>query len=92
MIIELLDGENEIRLAGTGASEDSGTEATDGIYVSLARYAEENDISEGMVRVWKNRGKLKTVVILGRVYVKKDSLPSTRRYKNPINRYKRCSK
>ena len=77
MNIELLDGENEIRL--TGNSE----VATDGNYVSLARYAEENDISEGMVRVWKNRGKLETVVILGRVYVKKDSLPSTRRYKKP---------
>ena len=81
--IELLDGENEIRLNET---TDSGTDATDGIYVSLARYAEENDISEGMVRIWKNRGKLETVVIFGRVYVKKDSLPATRRYKKkPIN-------
>ena len=81
--IELLDGENEIRLKETA---DSNKEATDGIYVSLARYAEENDISEGMVRIWKNRGKLETVVIFGRVYVKKDSLPATRRYKKkPIN-------
>lgn len=76
MIIELLDGENEIRLT-------SGTEATDGVYISVARYAEENDVSEGMVRIWKNRGKLETVSIFGRVYVKKDSLPATRRYKKP---------
>ena len=78
MRIELLDGENEIRLTGTEG------EATDGIYVSLARYAEENDISEGVVRVWKNRGKLETVVIFGRVYVKKDSLPATRHYKKSL--------
>lgn len=80
MIIELLDGENEIRLSGTGAS---GAEATDGIYIPLARFAEENDVSEGMVRIWKNRGKLETVTIFGRVYVKKDSLPATRRYNKP---------
>lgn len=81
MIIELLDGENEIRLTETAAS---GTEATDGNYVSLARYAEENDISDGMVRIWKKRGKLETVVIFGRVYVKKNSLPATRRYKKSL--------
>lgn len=78
MNIELLDGENEIRLTEIGDSE---AEATDGIYIPLAKYAEENDVSEGMVRIWKNRGKLETVVIFGKVYVKKDSLPATRRFK-----------
>lgn len=74
MIIELLDGENEIRLT-------SGTEATDGIYVSSARYAEENDVSEGEIRVWKKRGKLNAVTLFGRIYVKKGSIPVTRRYR-----------
>lgn len=78
MNIELLDGENEIRLTGTGAS---GTEATDGIYIPLSRFAEENDIYESTIRVWRRRGKLETVSIFGKVYVKKNSLPATRRYK-----------
>lgn len=72
--IELLDGENEIRLS-------SDTEATDGIYVSSARYADENDVSEGEIRVWKKRGRLNAVTIFGRIYVKKGSLPATRRYR-----------
>ena len=72
--IELLDGENEIKLTGWPM-------ATDGIYVSLARFAEENDIHESSIRVWRKRGKLETVSIFGKVYVKKDSLPATRRYR-----------
>lgn len=78
MIIELLDGENEIRMTGTGASEG---EATDVTYIPLSRFAEENDILESTIRVWRRRGKLETVSIFGKVYVKKHSLPATRRYK-----------
>ena len=84
MNIELLDGENEIRM-------NSDTEATDGIYVSLARYAEENDISEATIRVWRRRKKLETVSIFGKVYVKKDSLPATRRYKKTRKSNQRVS-
>lgn len=64
MTIELLDGGNEIRL-------NSDTEATDGIYIPLARFAEENDIPEATIRVWRRRKKLETVSIFGKVYVKK---------------------
>ena len=74
MNIELLDGENEIRLTG-------GPMTLEGIYVSAARYAEENDVSEEEIRVWKKRGRLNAVTIFGRIYVKKGSIPETRRYR-----------
>lgn len=74
MIIELLDGENEIRLS-------SDTEATDVIYIPLSRFAEENDISESTIRSWKQRGKIETAVVFGKIYVKKHAFPATRRYK-----------
>ena len=78
VIIELLDGEEEVLLKHREAS---GEEATDGIYISAARFAEENDISDEVIRVWKRRGQLETIVIFGRIYVKKGAFPATRRYK-----------
>ena len=81
VIIELLDGEDEIRLTGLEADEADGAMATDGIYIPAARFAEENDVSDEAIRVWKRRGQLETIVIFGKIYVKKGALPATRRYK-----------
>lgn len=81
VIIELLDGEDEIRLTGLEADEAEGAMATDGVYIPAARFAEENDVSDEAIRVWKRRGQLETIVIFGKIYVKKGALPATRRYK-----------
>lgn len=75
--IELLDGENEILLTGL---ESVTAMATDGIYVPAERYAEEHDIPESTLRVWKRRFKIEAVSVFGRNYVKKSTDIVTRRY------------
>lgn len=84
VVIELLDGEDEIRLTGLEADEAEGAMATDGIYIPAARFAEENDVSDEAIRVWKRRGQLESIVIFGKIYVKKGALPETRRYKRRL--------
>lgn len=90
VIIELLDGEDEIRLTGLEADEADGAMATDGIYIPAARYAEENDISEATLRSWKRRGQIESVTVFGKIYVKKDAFPATSRCKKVQNLWKKA--
>ena len=64
MIVEIFDN-GEISVSGCKA-------ASDGIYIPLNRFAEEHDVSETQVRVWKYRGNIETVTIFGSVFVKKN--------------------
>ena len=92
VIIELLDGEDEIRLTGLEAEEVEEADeamATDGIYIPAARFAEENDISEATLRSWKRRGQIESVTVFGKIYVKKDAFPATRRCKKVRNLWKK---
>ena len=90
VIIELLDGESEIRLTGLEADEAEEAMATDGIYIPAARFAEENDISEATLRSWKRRGQIESVTVFGKIYVKKDAFPATRRCKKVRNLWKKA--
>lgn len=74
VIIELLDGEDEICISAS-------KEATDGIYVSASRFAEEHDISERQIRVWKHRNQIEAITLFGRIFVKKSANPETARFK-----------
>ena len=78
MLIELLDGENEILVTGL---DEVTAAATDGIYIPAAMYAEENDIAVSSLRVWKKRFHVEAVTIFGRLYVKKGAEIETRHYK-----------
>lgn len=76
--VELIDGENEILVTGL----DSVTAmATDGYYVPAERYAEEEDVPERTVRVWKKRKSIEAITIFGRSYVKKGCKPELRTYR-----------
>ncbi len=78
MVVEFF-GNGEISLSGHRT-------ATDGIYIPLKRFAEEHDVSETQVRVWKHRGNIQTVTILDHVFVKKDCQILLRRYTENVHK------
>ena len=76
MLIELLDS-GEILVSADKTLERT---ASDEIYIPLKQFAEENDVSYNLVRLWKRRGHIETISIFGQVFVKKDTQILKRRY------------
>ena len=83
MKIELVDGEDLVLV--TGLENVTGM-ATDGIYIPAEKYAEEMDVPERTVRVWKKRKVIEAITIFGRSYVKKGCEPETRSYKKYLKK------
>ena len=78
MTVEIFDsGEIYVRDIQTG---------TDGVYIPLKQFADENDVSEMQARMWKLRGNIQTVTILGHIFVKKDSPILLRRYTENVHK------
>lgn len=78
MSIELMDGEGLVLVRGI----DSVTAmATDGYYIPIEKYAEEEDIPLRTVESWKKRKSIEAITIFGRSYVKKGCEPELRTYK-----------
>ena len=78
MTIELLEGTDLVLVRGLDAAT---AMATDGTYIPAEKYAEEMNVPEGTVRVWKRRNHIEAISLFGRNYVKKGCVPDARSYK-----------
>lgn len=79
MTIKLLDGEQEICISGVNA-------ATDGIYVSIEKFAYMNNVPANTAMTWYKRDLLPGIKVLGRRFVKKDAPYPTRVYHKSVTK------
>lgn len=78
MNIELVDGEDLLLVRGMDAVT---AMATDGYYIPIEKYAEEEDVPLRTVESWKKRKSIEAITIFGRSYVKKGCKPELRIYR-----------